>query len=586
LGKIPNHFLADLIARADIVELIDQRVPLKRAGSEYKACCPFHDEKTPSFTVSQQKQFYHCFGCGAHGTAIGFLMNYDNLGFREAVEELAGRVGMVIPEEAASAPANPEVPNLLELVEKAQQWFQQQLRQHALAPEVIQYLKARGLSGQIAAEFGIGFAPEQWDGILIHLGQRQQNQKLLAQAVLLIEKDEGGYYDRFRNRVMFPIEDYRGRIVGFGGRIIGDGEPKYLNSPETPLFHKGAELYNLHRARRAIGREGFSIVVEGYMDVIGLAQFEVENVVATLGTATTSTHLQRLFRAAPHIIFCFDGDRAGRDAAWRGLQVVLPELKDGRQVGILLLPEGEDPDSLVRKEGKADFEQRVKAALPLPDFLFNTLTSQLDMQRLDNRAKLSEQARPLIAKMPEGAFRELMLDRLNQLVGVNQTLPQTNNPGLRRIRPGGSASGSGQSPGFETLSIVAKAICLTIQSPQLVSQYPILAIDLQAAPKGTGLLVDLMSQIQADPGLTTAQILERMRETNFHSTLEKLAACNHMIAEDNKATVLGEFLHSIEQVTHKATINQLLMKSQNEPLSEVDMQQLKSLSLAQKNTGD
>ncbi len=577
MAKIPDHFLDDLIARADIVELIDQRVPLKRAGSEYKACCPFHDEKTPSFTVSQQKQFYHCFGCGAHGTAIGFLMNYDNMGFREAVEELAGRVGMTIPEEAqGGTQPNPEVPNLLELVEKSQQWFQRQLRQHKAAPQVVAYLKERGMSGEIAAEFGVGFAPEQWDGILIHLGQRQQNQKLLAQSGLLIEKDEGGYYDRFRNRVMFPIEDYRGRIVGFGGRIIGDGEPKYLNSPETPLFHKGAELYNLYRARRSIGNEGYSIVVEGYMDVIGLAQYEVNNVVATLGTATTSTHLQRLFRAAPHIVFCFDGDRAGRDAAWRALTVVLPELKDGRQVSILLLPEGEDPDSLVRKEGKAEFEQRVKSAHPLPDFMFDTLTSQLDMQRMDGRAKLSEQAKPLIEKMPAGAFRELMMSRLNELVGVMQVLaPSAAAP------PRGRSARQSQISGFGSLSTVAAAICLVLQTPKLVAEHSSLEVDLQVAPKGVDLLVDLMALIQSNPTISTAQILERKRDTNFHVTLEKLAACNHMITEDNVAAELAEFLRRIEKTSHKAKIDQLLMKAQNERLSDEEMQQLKALSLSQ-----
>ena len=396
-GRIPRDFIDQLLMRVDVVEVIDRRVPLTRKGTEYKACCPFHEEKTPSFTVSQIKQFYHCFGCGANGTAIGFLMEYANLGFVEAVEELAEGAGLQVPVEDArqsgrypgksGGKSGEESPALLvEIVAEANRWFQQQLR-GPQAKQAIAYLKGRGLDGRIAADFGIGYAPDGWDNLATALGNSEIRRRQLLKAGLVAKRDdrraavksanranehsnehsndqsndhsngmpdaqsnpesnpELNLYDRFRNRVIFPIEDHRGRVVAFGGRILGEGEPKYLNSPETPLFHKGAELYGLHRARRAIGQAGHSIVVEGYMDVVSLAQFGVDNSVATLGTATTRTHVQRLFRLAPEIVFCFDGDRAGRAAAWKAMQIALPEMRDGRQVGFLFLPEGEDPDS-------------------------------------------------------------------------------------------------------------------------------------------------------------------------------------------------------------------------------------------------
>ena len=314
-GKIPSNFIDDLIARVDIVDVVDRRVPLVRKGREYQACCPFHEEKTPSFTVSPSKQFYHCFGCGAHGTAIGFLMDYANLSFVEAIEELADSMGLEVPKEAGGRQRqdpNESPGQLLKIIEQASYWFGQQLRNHPEGKQAIEYLKRRGLDGKTAASFGVGYAPDSWNGLANALGSDEESRIRLEKAGLTAKReasDSNAYYDRFRGRVMFPIEDHRGRIVAFGGRIIGEGEPKYLNSPETSLFHKGAELYGLHRARRAIGQENRSIVVEGYMDVIGLAQYGVDYAVATLGTATTRTHLQRLFRLAPEIIFCFDGDR-------------------------------------------------------------------------------------------------------------------------------------------------------------------------------------------------------------------------------------------------------------------------------------
>ncbi|MFM1892488.1 MAG: hypothetical protein RLZ44_1565, partial [Pseudomonadota bacterium] len=357
-GKIPQRFIDDLIARVDIVDVINQRVPLKKAGHEYKACCPFHDEKTPSFTVSPTKQFYHCFGCGAHGTAIGFLMDYDRLSYPEAIEALADDLGLEVPHEAG-VERGPDLSPLYEILEQAARFYAWQLRRHPDSARAVEYLRQRGVSGEIAADFRIGFAPPGWDNLLRELGGDARAVDSLRGAGLISEPEDGKRYDRLRDRIVFPILDARGRVVGFGGRVLGAGEPKYLNSPETPVFHKGRELYGLYQAKQAVKQLERLLVVEGYMDVVALAQFGIRYAVATLGTATTAEHLEKLFRSVPEVVFCFDGDRAGRDAAWKALETALPLLREGRQARFLFLPEGEDPDTLVRREGAAAFAARV-----------------------------------------------------------------------------------------------------------------------------------------------------------------------------------------------------------------------------------
>ena len=353
-GRIPREFIDELLARLDVVEVINRRVPLKKAGKDFKACCPFHNEKTPSFTVSRPKQFYHCFGCGVSGTAITFLMEFEHLSFPEAVEELAGEAGLEVPDTGpARSGDNPTLP-LLEILGEASRYYKDQLRSHRDASTTIAYLKQRGLTGEIAAQFDLGYAPTGWDN-LSSTADNEEKLDLMVKAGLISKRESGGHYDRFRARVIFPIHDNKGRVIAFGGRLLDEGEPKYLNSPETPVFHKGSELYNLHRARSAIAQQQMSIVVEGYMDVLALAQHGIDHCVATLGTATTTTHLQRLFRLAPSIVFCFDGDRAGRDAAGRALEIALPLLESGRQVSFLFLPDGEDPDSVVRDQGADRF---------------------------------------------------------------------------------------------------------------------------------------------------------------------------------------------------------------------------------------
>lgn len=543
-ARIPERFISDLLARIDIVELIDGFVPLKKMGKDFKACCPFHEEKTPSFTVSQVKQFYHCFGCGAHGTAIGFLLEYERMGFREAVEELAKRAGMTIPVEAQEpAPAvNDSLPKLLDVLEKANKYYQRQLREHPQAQLAVDYLKNRGLTGEIAARFGLGFAPDAWDGLLRAVGTDSGQQQALFQAGLVIKKDTGGYYDRFRARVMFPIHDYRGRIVGFGGRIIAAGEPKYLNSPETPLFHKGRELYGLFGARDAIKREQRVLVVEGYMDVVALAQFDIDYAVAALGTATTRDHVERLFRHAPEVVFCFDGDRAGREAAWRALENVLPSLHDGRQVSFLFLPDGEDPDSLVRKEGAAAFGARVRAAQSLPDYVFQTLCARVDLGRLDGRARLIEIAKPLFKDLAPGAFTSLMVSRLAELSRMDRAEVERLLTG--KPPPAKTTNGRG-GRGVTRRSLVSSAVGLLLQHPELVRHVPLLVPLRTLDVPGIPLFLTLCELLQQEPNLTTGAILERFKDSDHSQSLAKLATWDY---PDLIPDVTREFIELIDRL--------------------------------------
>ena len=401
---IPQSFIQDLLGRVDIVEVVDRHVKLKRAGANYVACCPFHSEKSPSFTVSPTKQFYHCFGCGAHGTAVGFLMEHGGMGFIEAVKDLAQSVGMKVPEEPRSEMAQRRAQqgeSLHEVLLRAAQHYRNQLKD---APQAIAYLKKRGLSGDIAKRFGIGYVPDEWQNLAAAFSD--YDGPMLASAGLVKSKEDGKRYDVFRNRIMFPIVDVRGNVIGFGGRVLGDGEPKYLNSPETPVFEKGRELYGLYQARRAIHDAGRAVVVEGYMDVVALAQSGIEYAVATLGTATTPLHVQKLLRQTDEIVFCFDGDNAGRRAAWRALENSLALLADGKQLKFLFLPEGEDPDTYVRKQGKSAFEGLLdKGAVPLSRFLLDELAGRVDLATAEGRAKCVHEAKPLLKQMPANALR-------------------------------------------------------------------------------------------------------------------------------------------------------------------------------------
>lgn len=418
-GRIPQAFLDDLIDRIDIVDVVDHRVKLKKSGKNYSACCPFHDEKSPSFTVSPDKQFYYCFGCGASGNALGFIMEYEHLEFPSAVEELAKLAGVSIPkDEIKLSPAQIEKEKqrkqIFELLEKANEFYQTQLRESEHKTQAVNYLKARGLTGEICKKFGVGFAPPGWNHLSQLLGQDRDTLKRLEQAGMLVENQEKNTrYDRFRERIMFPIRDHRGRVIGFGGRVLGDAKPKYLNSPETPVFHKGEELYGLWEARQANSQIDRLLVVEGYMDVVALAQYDINYAVATLGTASGEAHLTKAFRFTQEVIFCFDGDQAGRNAAKRALSSSLTAMIDGRQIKFHFLPDGDDPDTLVRQLGREKFVERLDtASTPLEEFLFDSLSEDLDASTMGGKALLSKRAAPLLHQLPKGIYRELMFNNL------------------------------------------------------------------------------------------------------------------------------------------------------------------------------
>ena len=585
-GRIPQHFIDDLISRVDIVDVIDSRVPLKKAGREFQACCPFHDEKTPSFTVSPTKQFYHCFGCGAHGTAIGFLMEYEHMEFVEAVEELARRLGIEVP-YTGPAPSPEQKGSstkpLYALLEQAEKFYRQQLRNHPQASQAIDYLKDRGLSGEIAAAFGIGYAPPGWDNLITSLGRDKLSQ--LVQAGLAIEK-EGKRYDRFRERIMFPIRDRRGRVIGFGGRVLGDGSPKYLNSPETPVFHKGRELYGLFEARLALRDLTRLLVVEGYMDVVSLAQFDIRYSVATLGTAVTPEQLELLFRTTPEVVFCFDGDRAGREAAWRGLENALPLMRDGRQIRFMFLPEGEDPDTLVRDIGKEAFEAIVSKAMPLSDYLFEQLFRQTDLSRLDGVARLVELARPLLAKIPQGIYRRLILESLSQRARISPAELQQMLQGHRENRPvarGRSQPGKRGSP-RQTPSPIRHAISLLLQQPDLANKAgdPVRFSGLPMP--GITLLTEILDFLQGNPHLSTAAILEHWRGREEGRHLETLARGEALLDEEN-ANLENEFLETLKRLEKERVRfrrEELLQKTLTE-LSESEKEELQQLLTESKN---
>ncbi len=511
MSRIPDAFIDELLARTDIVELIGVRVPLKRQGREFSARCPFHDERSPSFTVSPGKQFFHCFGCGAHGSAIKFLMDYDRLEFLDAVEELAKRAGMEVPRETRQRNEQGDFAALIETCSEAGSFFRQQLQASKRAQD---YLQQRGLDREVLERFSVGYAPQGWDALKSALGTSRERLDLLDKVGLLSRSDGGKIYDKFRDRIVFPIHDRRGRVIAFGGRVLEkDDAPKYLNSPETPLFHKGRELYGLWQVRQAHSKIPNLIVVEGYMDVVALSQFGVSTAVATLGTATTPDHAELLFRNAADVYFCFDGDRAGRGAAWKALESVLPRLRDGRQAFFLFLPEGDDPDSLVRREGAAGFEAQMKKAMPLSTFFFAEMSRDIQLGSIDGKARLAEHCRPLLKQIPDGAFRDLMAQRLAELSGVGlqiEAAPRISEP----RRSGGPAPRS---------SLVRTAIALLLQRPLLVDRVPLDYAFAQLRQRGVSLLVELIELIRARPDISTAAILEHFDGREERSALEKLA---------------------------------------------------------------
>jgi len=633
-GRIPQHFIDDLLARVNIVDVVDSRIKLKRAGKNYSALCPFHKEKSPSFSVSPDKQFYYCFGCGAGGNALGFVMEYERLSFPEAVEELARLAGMEVPREndrPADIAREKQIKNQFSVLEQANQFYQQQLRSSEQRQRAVDYLKQRGLTGQIAARFQIGYAPPGWDNLLNHLSTLDDAQAQLERTGLVIHNEERhSHYDRFRDRIMFPIRDMRGRTIGFGGRVLGDDKPKYLNSPETDTFHKGRELYGLYEARQHTDNLNRLLIVEGYMDVVSLAQHGITWSVATLGTATTESHLERLFKLVPEVIFCFDGDNAGRNAAKRALNTTLPVIKDGQQARFLFLPEGEDPDTLVRKEGEQGFGKRVGEALPLSEFFFKALSEDADLSSMDGRARFSNQALPLIQSMQPSLLQQMMMDRICEITGLSleqlnsvidlhrateprpAVAPATSRHPPRETAPpvddydygyGDShepvpdyppyadeqpAASQGFAPGRQhkpkagkrvVINPVSKAISILLHQPELASTQPEAGVLRGLQEPNIDLLTDLLDYLQRTPNASLGTLVVDWQQDPAHQA--QLMLLNEIAHSDPVPGDASTFLHDTLQhliARHSETrIDELMKKQRQTPLTAEEKAQLQAL---------
>ena len=530
-GQIPQSFINDLLGRVDIVGVVGERVPLKKAGKDFQARCPFHDEKTPSFTVSQDKQFYYCFGCSASGTALTFLMEYERLPFVEAVETLAAQAGVEVPRERSRRPQR-DNSGLYETMQRAERYFRGQLKR---SKQAVDYLKLRGLTGTVARDFGVGYAPDSWDGLQKALGSGGDGDKLLLEAGLVSKNERGNVYDRFRGRVLFPIRDIRGRVIGFGGRLLGDGDgPKYLNSPETPIFHKGEELYGLFEARKSVRNLNRLVVVEGYMDVIALAQCGVPNAVATLGTASGENHYRKLYRYVDEVICCFDGDQAGRRAAWRALENALPTLSEGRRLKFMFVPEGEDPDSLVRKEGSADFLERLENATPAIEYLFGELVGGFDLNAIDDRAKLSSLAMPYVNRVPAGALKDLMLQRVRDLTGLRPD----------RAAPGASAGNRNRnrSPAARggIRGLAEHLLAMLLKRPELLRGLSDEQVEAIVNRDGASLFRDVVKYVAEHPEADPAQILGRWSGDRYHDELVRLHGRRSVLSAEAEAAEFAD----------------------------------------------
>lgn len=580
-GMIPRQFIDDLLARADIVELIDSRVPLKKAGKNYQACCPFHTEKSPSFSVSQDKQFYHCFGCGEHGNAISFLMEFDRLEFPDAIEELASHYNMEVPREQNNqSPAQQlkqqkayqQKQDDYELMTNIGRFYQQQLKVAEDKSSAIDYLKGRGLSGEIVKRFGIGYISDAWDGMMKVFAGNQQRTQQLIDLGMAIQGDKNKPYDRFRGRIMFPIRDKRGRAIGFGGRVLSDGTPKYLNSPETRIYHKGQELYGLYEAKQANKQLTRLVVVEGYMDVVALAQHGVDYAVASLGTATTPEQLQTLFRTVKEVICCYDGDRAGRDAAWRAMDNALPLIQDGYSLKFVFLPDGEDPDSLIRVQGQQAFENILDNATPLTRFLFDQLNTQVDMNSLEGKAALIESFQPYLAKLPDSIIKDSIVNELANNFGTgSEQLKEKLSSNLA------SSTQTLKKTKQTKVTPVRLAIALLLEYPHIVNALPDTAILQAIELPGIDLLNELILLCKQNPNVNSAQLIEYYRDTEQGRQLTKLMCWQHHVVADTAESV---FLDSIEKLLDNFVaqrIEVLLQKARSRQMSENEEQELQAL---------
>jgi len=574
---IPKSFIQDLLNRIDIVDVVERYVPLKKAGANFSACCPFHNEKSPSFTVSQTKQFYHCFGCGAHGTAISFVMEHAGMSFVDAIEELARGIGLDVPHERNAQGQMPEkvAPDLYEVMQVAVRYYREQLK---ASPRAIDYLKGRGLSGEIAAKFAIGYSPEVWQSLASAYPDYQA--ETLVQTGLVISNDEGKRYDRFRDRIMFPIINVRGQCIGFGGRVLDKGEPKYLNSPETPLFEKGHELYGLFQAQKSIRNRQQVLVVEGYMDVVALAQHGVDYAVATLGTATTSFHIQKLLRLSDHIIFSFDGDKAGQKAAWRALENALPSLQDGKRISFLFLPTEHDPDSFIREFGQAEFELRVADAMPLSTYLLREISAGLDLRQAEGRNALLQNAKPLLTAISAPTTALLLRKEVAALAGVSQAELES----LYAITPVARAPRAAlQKPkrGAVTSTQMLLLQCLLAQ-PELAQQLPAFQYDGSAESHAIQALLALLQEHHSQ--LSSAAITQLLSGTAHERVITQ--AQIDMLAWGDTFDVAGEFaglLSKFAQASRDAAFHALQARVSFGGVSQLsDAERMEYLQLLQR----
>ena len=571
-GRIPQSFIDDLLARVDIIDVINSYVSLRKAGKDYQALCPFHDEKTPSFTVSRQKQFYHCFGCGAGGTVITFIMEYNGLGFVEAIEDLAARYNLEIPREAGRQPDTRRHSELYELLEQAAQYYRGQLQGHA--GRATDYLDKRGISGAVIESYEIGYAPRGWKNLINTLGKTAEARTRLREAGMIKSREGEGFYDHFRDRIMFPIRDQRGRIIGFGGRVLGDDTPKYLNSPDTPLFHKGRELYGLYQVLQKKKKPESLYIVEGYMDVVALAQYGIGNAVATLGTAATEHHLEKLYRVSSRLIFCFDGDEAGKKAAERALDITVPHLREGRQALFRFMPEGDDPDSFIRRHGAEQF-QSDENTVPLSDFLLDSIKSRTGTTTRENRAGFLDLILPYLARLPGSGLRQLLLEEVADIAqidisGIHELLQdrqtgRARRPGLSRPRQRREKTGD-----------ISAIISYILNRPELAMRVEEPAELSGIAVPGIDFLAELVSLVHSNPEITCAGILEHWRGSRYEQRLNELASSSP-IPEEETFDVEPEFIAKVEKLKAakaRQSVERIIRSKKPSELTEEDKEKV------------
>ena len=572
--RIPQDFIDDLIERVDIGEVIGRRVEIKKAGKEFKACCPFHNEKTPSFTISPEKGFYHCFGCGAHGTALGFLMDYERLTFVEAIEEISKMLGLIVPKTKKNIAQSKERESLKNILSKISSYYEKNLKSSDLP---IKYLKSRGIDGKTAKHYALGYAHNSWDDILNNFGRSEEEKKQLLDCGLLIKKDAGGYYDRFRNRIMFPIRNNKGEIVGFGGRIIDDEEPKYLNSPETSLFKKGELLYGLYESKKSIAQQGKAIIVEGYTDVIGLYQNKIGNSLATLGTATTENHIHKVFRITDQIIFCFDGDNAGKKAAKKAMELCLPLVRKNKEACFLIL-NGDDPDDFIRNHGPQAFGKLINNAFSMDDFLINLCNQESDIKTVKGKANAAENAMVYANKIRDGIYKDLVIKKISNEYGLpegkllkydatntaNQTRP------FKKLKK--------QKSQIKRPSLINQAIRILLNKPELAKSIDISNKFKFIDEKGFDIFREIIQLINKKEQIKLATIIEHFPEPKLQKYLTKIAMEKNLINENEWSIEFDDIIKTLERQDQRKELKKLIEKAKNDPLNNDDDTRLKELS--------